>query len=175
MTAKFGPAGNSDAFYEAGNKATLQIPGYLESLGLTAYEYQCGRGVTVGEETARKLGAKAAEHGITLSLHAPYYISLSSVEPEKREASIGYLLASARALDWMGGSRVILHSGSCGKMSREQALSLACETLARARAALDEAGYAHIVLCPETMGKINQLGTLEEVLTLCELDERMLP
>lgn len=78
MTAKFGPAGNSDAFYEAGNKATLQIPGYLESLGLTAYEYQCGRGVTVGEETARKLGAKAAEHGITLSLHAPYYISLSS-------------------------------------------------------------------------------------------------
>ena len=42
MTAKFGPAGNSDAFYEAGNKATLQIPGYLESLGLTAYEYQCG-------------------------------------------------------------------------------------------------------------------------------------
>ena len=86
MTAKFGPAGNSDAFYEAGNKATLQIPGYLESLGLTAYEYQCGRGVTVGEETARKLGAKAAEHGITLSLHAPYYISLSSVEPEKRGA-----------------------------------------------------------------------------------------
>ena len=175
MTAKFGPAGNSDAFYEAGNKATLQIPGYLESLGLTAYEYQCGRGVTVGEETARKLGAKAAEHGITLSLHAPYYISLSSVEPEKREASIGYLLASAKALDWMGGSRVILHSGSCGKMSREQALSLACETLSRARAALDEAGYAHIVLCPETMGKINQLGTLEEVLTLCELDERTLP
>ena len=96
MTAKFGPAGNPDAFYEAGYKTTLQIPGYLEQLGLTAYEYQCGRGVTVGEETAKKLGAKAREHGVTLSLHAPYYISLSSVEPEKREGSVKYLLASAR-------------------------------------------------------------------------------
>ena len=175
MTAKFGPAGNPDAFYEAGYKTTLQIPGYLEQLGLTAYEYQCGRGVTVGEETAKKLGAKAREHGVTLSLHAPYYISLSSVEPEKREGSVKYLLASARAIDWMGGVRVILHSGSCGKMPREQALALAVETLTRARAALDEAGFAHIVLCPETMGKINQLGTLEEVLTLCEIDERMIP
>jgi len=175
MKIKFGPAGNPDGFYAAGFKHTLQIPGYLERLGLTAYEYQCGRGVNVGEETARKLGEKAKEHGVTISLHAPYYISLSSLEPEKRENSIRYLLESARAVDWMGGERVILHSGSCGKMSRAEALELAAETLTRARRALDEAGFPHIVLCPETMGKINQLGDLSEVLTLCEINERMLP
>ncbi|MBQ2698245.1 MAG: TIM barrel protein, partial [Clostridia bacterium] len=175
MTARFGPAGSGDAFAAAGYKSALQVPGYLAGLGLTAYEYQCGRGVRISEATARKLGDKAREHGITLSLHAPYYISLSSLEAEKRDNSITYLLDSARAADWMGARRVILHSGSCGKQSREQALELAVDTLSRARTALDEAGFAHIVLCPEVMGKINQLGTLEEVLTLCEIDPRNLP
>ncbi|MBQ3077478.1 MAG: TIM barrel protein, partial [Clostridia bacterium] len=175
MTARFGPAGSGDAFAAAGYKSALQVPGYLAGLGLTAYEYQCGRGVRISEATARKLGDKAREHGITLSLHAPYYISLSSLEAEKRDNSITYLLDSARAADWMGARRVILHSGSCGKQSREQALELAVDTLSRARTALDEAGFAHIVLCPEVMGKINQLGTLEEVLTLCEIDSRNLP
>ena len=33
--------------------------------------------------------------------------------------------------------------------------------------ALDEAGFADMTLCPETMGKIGQLGTLDEVLALC--------
>ena len=42
-------------------------------------------------------------------------------------------------------------------------------------AACDEAGYGHIALCPETMGKINQLGDLDEVLELCTLDERLVP
>ena len=41
--------------------------------------------------------------------------------------------------------------------------------------ALDDEGLSHIRICPETMGKINQLGDLNEVLTLCELDERLLP
>ncbi|MCL1867193.1 MAG: endonuclease IV, partial [Oscillospiraceae bacterium] len=43
------------------------------------------------------------------------------------------------------------------------------------REAMDETGFGDILICPETMGKINQLGTLEEVLRICEIDERMLP
>ena len=65
MSALFGPAGNSDSFYAAGNKATVEAPAWLRSLGLTAYEYQCGRGVRVSEETARRMGEEAAKHGIT--------------------------------------------------------------------------------------------------------------
>ena len=42
-------------------------------------------------------------------------------------------------------------------------------------AACDGAGFGHIALCPETMGKINQLGDLDEVLELCTLDERLIP
>lgn len=171
----FGPAGNAESFETMGYKKTEQIPQYLEQMGLSAYEYQCGRGVRVRRDTAEKLKGLFAEKKIRVSLHAPYYISLSSVEEEKRNNSVEYILQSARAVDWMGGDRIVVHSGSCAKMTREQATALAKETLAKAVRALDENGLSHIHICPETMGKINQLGTLEEVLELCTVDERLIP
>ena len=60
-------------------------------------------------------------------------------------------------------------------ITREEALELAKDTLKRAYQALDEQNLGHIHLCPETMGKVNQLGTLEEVLELCLIDERLIP
>ena len=44
-----------------------------------------------------------------------------------------------------------------------------------ARKALIEEGLEHIHCCPETMGKINQLGDLHEVMELCKLDESFIP
>ena len=172
---KFGPAGNSESFSKMGYKNSLDVPEYIVKIGLDCYEYQCGRGVNIGEEKARLLGEKAAKAGITLSLHAPYYISMSSTEGEKRDNSVNYILASARAVNAMGGDRIVVHTGSCGKISRSDALDLALDTMRKAIAALDGEGLSNIHICPETMGKVNQLGTLEEVLELCLLDERLIP
>jgi len=152
-----------------------EMPAYLAARGLTAFEYQCGHGVRVSEASATALGEKAKEHAIAVSLHAPYYISLSSAEEEKRENSLGYILKSARAVSWMGGERVVIHSGSVGKRQRGEALELAVQTLTSAQKLLDEENLSNIRLCPETMGKIGQLGDLDEVLTLCGVDERFLP
>ena len=175
MSAKFGPAGNSDSFTKMGYKSSLQVPEYIVKMGLDAFEYQCGRGVNIGQEKATELGKIASENGIALSLHAPYYISMSSVEEDKRLNSINYILQSARAVNAMGGERIIVHTGSCGKISREQALELALDTMKKSIKALDDEGLTNIRICPETMGKVNQLGTLDEVLTLCQLDERLIP
>ncbi len=175
MIARFGPAGNSDSFYAAGNKATLQAPAWLHAQGLTAYEYQCGRGVRVTEETARAMGAEAAKYDVQMSLHAPYFISLASAEPEKRDNSIRYILESARAVALMGGERIVAHPGGLGGLSRADATALACETLRRAQEALDSEGLSQVRICPETMGKINQLGDLDEVMIFCGIDERFLP
>lgn len=175
MSANFGPAGNAESFSAMGYKNSLDIPEYIEKMGLDAYEYQCGRGVKIGEDKADMLGRLAAEKGIKLSLHAPYYISMSSVEEQKRDNSVDYILASARAVNAMGGSRIVVHTGSCGKLPREEALRLAKDTMKKAIAALDNEGLGNIRVCPETMGKMNQLGTLDEVLELCTLDERLLP
>lgn len=175
MSAKFGPAGNSESFALMKYKSSLDVPEYIERMGLDAYEYQCGRGVNIGLDKAAELGLRAKEKNIALSLHAPYYISMSSVEPEKRDNSVNYILQSARAVNAMGGERIIVHTGSCGKISREEALSLATHTMKKAVSALDSEGLSNIRICPETMGKINQLGTLDEVLELCLVDERLIP
>mgnify|MGYP001026334385 CR=1 FL=1 len=169
----FGPAGTADSFSAMGYKKTTQIPDYLERFGLNAFEYQCGRGVRVNPDTAASLKKSCGEKGIRLSLHAPYYISLSGIEEEKRLGSIRYILDSAAAAKLLGADRVVVHTGSCAKLSRKDALELAKDTMKRALAALDEAGLSGITLCPETMGKLNQLGTLEEVLELCTIDDRL--
>ncbi|MBQ3816901.1 MAG: endonuclease IV, partial [Clostridia bacterium] len=116
MSAKFGPAGTGENFKALKYKSSLDVPEYLSAMGLDAFEYQCGRGVNIGIDKAVQLGKLASEKGITLSLHAPYYISMSSTEEEKRLNSINYILASARAVDAMGGNRIVVHTGSCGKI-----------------------------------------------------------
>ena len=174
MPAKFGPAGNSDSF-SAKYKSSADAPLFLKEMGLDCYEYQCGRGVKVSDKTASAIRASAEKTGIKLTLHAPYFISLSSVEPEKRDNSINYILQSCDAAMRIGADRIVIHSGSCSKMSREEALELAKDTLTRARKQAVEQGFESVHFCPETMGKTNQLGNLTEVMELCRLDDTFLP
>lgn len=170
----FGTAGRAESFAQKGYKKMSEVPAYLREFGLHAYEYQCGHGVRYNEAEMHRLAQNGAGD-ITFSIHAPYYISMSSLTEETRLNSVSYILQSAEALRILGGRRIIFHPGSCGKQSRETALALAMDTMRRIVKAMDEAGYGDMTLCPEVMGKINQLGTLEEVLALCSVDERILP
>ena len=173
-TPRFGTAGLSDS-YAAKGFDPQKIAAYTASFGLTAFEYQCGRGVRLAHDKAQALGKAAAAQGIALSVHAPYYISMSGLDDEKRLHSVDYLLQSCALVKALGGRRVVFHPGSCGKQSREAALEKALDTMRRAVAACDEAGYGDCILCPETMGKVNQLGTVDEVLALCAVDARITP
>ncbi len=174
MSAKFGPAGNSDSFSKA-HKSSLAAPKWIADFGLDCYEYQCGKGVHVGEETARKVGENTRAAGISLSLHAPYFINLANPDQTSLEKTIGYIIAGCQVADWMGAGRVVIHSGALMKRTRREALDIARKSLAQVVAVCDSLGFGHIALCPETMGKINQLGDLDEVLQLCTLDERLVP
>ena len=174
MAVKFGPAGNSDSF-SAVHKSSLAAPEWIRGFGLDAYEYQCGKGVNVGEETARKLGENAAKSGIAISLHAPYFINLANPDPESLRKTAGYIVSACAAAGWMGGTRVVVHTGALMKRTRREALDIALTSTREVVNIVDGEGYGHIALCLETMGKINQLGTLDEVLELCTLDKRLLP
>lgn len=172
MSASFGPAGNAADFpYKTSERA----PAWIAAQGLDCYEYQCGKGVHIGEESARRIGTAAELAGIVLSLHAPYFINLANPDPDSRQKTIGYITAACRAADWMGARRVVIHSGALMGRTRRQAMEIALPALSAVLAACDDAGFGHIALCPETMGKINQLGDLDEVLELCGLDERLIP
>ena len=173
MSISFGPGGNSESFGK--RKFPEELPEYLAGLGLNGYEIECGRGVRIAAKTYELLPQIAKENNIVLSLHTPYFISLSSENEETRLKSLTYIEESAQAAHKLGAKKIVVHSGSCAKMTREQALELARDTLARAQKMLDEKGLSDIIICPETMGKINQLGTLSEVIELCGVDERFLP
>ena len=170
--ATFGPGGNSKSFYDEGFKSTLQAPGWLEKRGLDAYEYQAGNGLSASASTLAQIGAKAKEHGIFMSLHTPYYISLSGVEEEKRLKSLNYIKASLDAAELLGADTIVIHTGSAAKISREEAMRLATDTLVRN---MEAVGDTNIKMGLETMGKINQLGTLDEVITLCKIDPHYVP
>ncbi len=169
----FGPGGNSVSWGK--RKFPADLPQYLKEHGLNGYEIECGRGVRISEAAVRDLPKLAEENSINVTFHAPYFISLSSVEEDKRLNSVNYILESARAAKSVGARKIVVHSGSCSKMTRAEAVYLAKKTLTLAQKTLDENGLSDIIICPETMGKINQLGTLEEVLELCGVDERFLP
>lgn len=169
----FGPGGNSESFGK--KKFPEDLPKYLASMGLNGYEIECGRGVRIAEKTYKLLPDIARENNIYLTLHTPYFISLSSENEETRLKSVTYIEESAVAANKLGAKKIVVHSGSCAKMSRETALELAKDTLKKAQARLDEIGLPDIIICPETMGKINQLGTLSEVMELCKIDDRFLP
>lgn len=172
---RIGPSGNSERFYQEGHTKTEQAPAWLHAMGLNALEYPAGRGVSLLDDTALAIGAAAKKHGVSLSIHAPYFINCGSPEQVRREKSINYILESARAIDLMGGDRVVFHIGSPTKHERTHAMSLATALVMEARKALIDEGFEHIHLCPETMGKASQLGTLDEVLGLCKMDKSFIP
>ena len=170
--ATFGPGGNSNSFYAEGHKSTSEAPAWVKSKGLDAYEYEAGNGMTAGEASLRKVGEEAKKHGILMSLHTPYFISLSGIDPEKRLNSVNYIKKSLWAAELLGADTIVIHSGSAAKISREEAMSLARDTLEKI---IEEVGDTPIHLGLETMGKLNQLGTLEEVIELCKTDPHYYP
>lgn len=171
-TAKFGPGGNSESFYAEGHKSTAEAPAWVAARGLDAYEYEAGNGISAGEAALRKIGEAAKQHGILMSLHTPYFISLSGVEEEKRLKSISYIEKSLWAAELLGADTIVIHCGSAAKISRAEAVSLAIDTLEKT---IETVGDTPIHLGIETMGKVNQLGTLEEVVEICKRDRHLYP
>ena len=172
MKAYFGPGGNSDAFRAAGLKSTLDAPSWVKSIGLDAYEYEAGNGLSASSEMLAEVGREAKIHDIKMSFHTPYFISLSGVVEEKRLNSIRYIRDSLDAARLLGAGTIVVHSGSAAKISRDEAMRLAGDTLVRTLSEVDTYG---IKIGLETMGKVNQLGTLDEVLELCRIDSAFVP
>ncbi len=173
---KFGPSGNCISFYQDGLKHSVDAPKWLkEKMNLTAYEYSFGRGITLGDETAKTIGEQAKLHGISVSVHAPYYINFASPNEENAINSYNYVLNSLQKLRLLGGNRLVVHTGSQGKLQREEALHLAKQRLTVLKDLLLENGYGDMLICLEAMGKPAQIGTYKEVIDFCSIYENYIP
>ena len=172
MNALFGPGGNSEEFYAKGLKSTLDAPAFVKSMGLDAYEYEAGNGLSASPSMLKAIGDNAVAFGVKMSYHTPYFISLSGVVEEKRLNSIRYIRESLEAAHLLGAKTIVIHTGSAAKITRDEAMRLAADTLVRTLSEVETYG---IKLGLETMGKQNQLGTLDEVLELCRIDSSLVP
>ena len=171
---KFGVAGGPEAFYVE-NKHSYQMPSYLNKIGLDAYEYQCSRSVKVSDDIINKIREEASKYSVQLSVHAPYYISLSTQDEEKQVNTIKYITDTMIVAKKMGADRIVVHAGALLGLDREYAVESACKLLKRALDEADKLGITGVTVCPETMGKINQLGDSKEIIQMCKVDKRLIP
>jgi len=172
---KFGPSGNCEAFYAAGYKHSEQSAKFVKDYGLDCFEYSFGKGVMLSEGKAVAIGEAFKEQGIEISAHAPYFINFANPEDEAAQKSYGYVLQSAKFIGLMGGERVVFHPAAQGKATREEAVSRTADRLKVLRDYIYLNGYENIKFCPETMGKLAQIGTLEEIVEFCKIDKCFTP
>ena len=172
---KFGPSGNSESFYAQGYSHTEQSAKFVRDMGLDCFEYSFGRGVRMSEAKAISIGEAFAAQSVEISVHAPYYINFANPAEESAAKSYNYVLDSARVLKLMGGKRCVFHSATQGKLDREEAVALTEERLKVLRDYIYLNGLQDLYFCPETMGKLAQIGTLEEIVRFCKIDPIYLP
>ncbi len=171
---KFGPSGFCDDFLLEYSHSE-EMPKWLNQHGLNAYEYAFNKGVRITDEKAIKIKEAFDEYNIELSVHGPYYINLANPDDEMADKSKGYIIDSLRKMKLMGAKKLVFHPGSLTKSSREVAFNLVLKRLKELVDLLDENGFDDMYICPETMGKHGQVGTVEEVAKMCAIDRRIMP
>lgn len=172
---KFGPSGNSQSFIDEKHKGTEEAAKWCFERNLDYYEYSFGRGVNISPEKAKIIGDAFKTYNIGLSVHAPYFINLATTEEDKAENSYGYILKSAEMMRIMQGNRVIFHPASQGKMARSEAVAKTLDRMKILRDRIYLNGYEDMLFCPETMGKLGQIGTIEEIAQFCKVDKCFIP
>jgi len=157
MKVKFGPAGLG------GVKDAISTLEEYSKMGFKACEIAFTYSIYIKEkEDAIKIGKAAKKLGISLSIHAPYWINLSSTEKEKVEASKQRILKCLEVGTWLGAKRVVFHSGYYGKRSKEETYENIKEAILEMQKEKKRKKYI-LKLAPETMGKINVFGSIEEI------------
>ncbi len=172
---KFGPSGNCESFYAAGFEHTEDSARFVREHGLDCFEYSFGRGVKMTEKKAHSIREAFNREGVEISVHAPYFINFANPDDEMAAKSYGYVLDSAKVGREMGGRRVVFHPAAQGKDTRSVAFS---RTLDRIKTLCDYIrlnSLDDMMFCPETMGKIAQIGTVEEIAEICKIDEILTP
>ena len=167
---KFGVAGNSLSFYAEGNKHTYEAAKWCAEKGIDVFEYSFGKGVRMTESTARQIGNFFRLYNVVLSVHAPYYINFANPESDKINSSINYVFQSLTKLnEFNWGERVILHPATQGKLMRNEAVELTYKNLSLLAENVVQQGFSDKKICLETMGKLAQIGTVEEIINFCKI------
>jgi deoxyribonuclease IV len=138
----------------------------LLTRGYTACEVDCEGGFWMGWDYASRFGRLASEAGIALSIHAPIAAFVGHVEHGKKlRMAVGMLDHSAGLARACGATPVVFHPGFLLGRERAEAIAAVVEQLGELGERL--AGKDRDVpFGIEVMGRVRELGTLEDVLAI---------
>lgn len=157
---RFGPAGLGPV------KLALETLDMYHRFGLRACEIAFTYGAYIKPEECKPIKERAEKLGITLSIHAPYFVNLNSAEKEKIEASKKRILDCCYIGELLGAKRVVFHAGFYGK-DRVKAGETIREGVLEIMETIKKNGWK-IKIAAETMGKINVFGSIEEIRKLVD-------
>ena len=147
----------------------------VAKMGLNALEVEFVRGVRMGADEARRVGRSAADAGVRLSAHAPYYINLNSKDREIIRKSKDHVLATMKAAAALGAKIIVVHAGFYSDMPSEAATEIMAQNIAECRERADREGCSDVVLGLETMGKRASWGTFREIRRVASLVKNVYP
>ncbi len=159
---KFGPSGLGGV-----SDALSNLEEY-SSLGFGACEIAFTYGVYIkNKDDSEKIGKRARELGIKLSIHAPYWINFNSADDEKIIKSRERVLRCLEVGTWLGAYRIVFHPGFYGKFSKEETYEKIKNEILEIQKIRKDKKYTP-ELAPETTGKINVFGSVEEISQLAK-------
>jgi deoxyribonuclease IV len=138
----------------------------LKELELGALELGWVQSVRVSEATCGDIQKTCGEHGVLLSVHAPYFINLNA-DDEEWPKSRKRLMDAALYGNLAGATDIIFHPGSYFGQPVDEVLERAIDRLRECVNELRAAGNP-VTLRPETMGKIAMLGSLDDTLKMSQ-------
>ena len=139
----------------------------IKELGLGAMELEFVQGVRMGEALAKQVNQKRREQGLTLTVHAPYFINLNAHEPDKIEASKKRIYDSCRIGALCGATNVTFHAGFYLGDPPDQTYQTIKNNIKEIISRLNK-DKIDIRLTPELTGKASQFGSLEELIGLAK-------
>jgi len=165
---KIGPSGLG------GIEESAEVLKEFHKVGFGNCEVAFTHSVYMNKEQAEKIGKIAKEKNIELSIHAPYFVNLNSDEKPKVHATMQRILKCCEIGDALGARNIVFHPGYYGKdfqkaKTPEEKKKIQEETyqniknrILEMRGIIKEKKWK-VRLCPETMGKINVFGSVEEI------------
>ncbi len=170
---RFGPAGVPTMFRFIGAQLS-DVPKLLREEELDAFEYEAvrwGQKPQMKQQYAEALGSEARKYDVLLSMHGSYYVNLGGKD-DVVEASKRRLTACATAAHWMGAYVVVFHTGFYGRWDKSYVFKSCIDALKDVVQTMKSTGIKDVKLGPETMGKTSQVGSLPEILSICEQVEQ---
>jgi len=167
---RFGPAG----YPSAAKGRVSRVFSLLKEANLSALEYAAVYGLRMGPAKAEVIGHLAKESGISMSMHAAYYISLLSRQQEVRERSKGRLLKALQFAPMMHVKRIVFHPGGYSGLSQEEAYAVVRDSVEEVWEKGGHLGDGAILMV-ETAGKKGAFGSVDELIRLCQDVDGCLP